>query len=177
MAKCVILCTGNSYCTTTAKCKCYPGYSGDTCKTVVNCPNNCTNSNQGVCTEQGLCNCMDAWGYLIRLTKHRGADCNLNKTGNMSMFNFTEKKNLVNHKDLLNIDQFGYLFYEQLRVEIGSKYYSKFQPADSCPDSCNFRGFCKSKRCYCKRGYIGSSCQYTHSSFKDSKHSRKKQSI
>ena len=69
---------------------------------------------------------------------------------------------------------FGYLFYPQLVMEVGKDYFSQFEPINNCPLSCNSRyyslmarGFCKDKKCYCKHGYVGTSCAFSYSEYQN----------
>lgn len=156
--KCFTPCNERSYCTSLGICKCYPGYTGDDCSKMANCPSNCTSPSHGICNEDGTCSCIKPWN---------GPACNING----SSHNNSPAQKLVSDRRL-NCQMFGYLYYPQLVNEVGKEYFSKFDPINNCPESCNSRGFCKDSKCYCKRGYVGTSCSFSYQDYQNSKEAR-----
>lgn len=143
--KCPSNCAGNGQCMSYGKCKCYPGYSGESCQDKDLCYNvDCLN--QGSCDPTtGLCQCK--FGF-------KGSSCELKddelwaklfNCSNHGKFNYLERK--------CNCDA-GYsgLDCSEEKCELG--------PNQQALD-CGLNGLfdCRLNKCVCQDGFSGELCQ------------------
>lgn len=143
-------CSGNGQCTPQGRCKCQPGFTGDSCQQPALCyEKNC--SNQGSCQpETGLCHCK--FGF-------KGNDC--------------EQRDDENWQKLLNCSNHGKYDYVLKKCNCDQGYSGidcseeKCEPmffnnnSEQASMDCGQNGLydCQAKRCVCRDGYSGHRCQ------------------
>ena len=122
--KCRDDCSNNGQCHNNAKCGCYPGWSGVTCLTKINCPRNCTAEINGLCQADSQCKCNPGFN---------GTDCGIS--------NKTDTTEPLLALTLIKT--------KEIKADPISKEITKNVTISSCPNDCSGKGSCNTTTLKC----------------------------
>ena len=110
-------------------CECFPGFKGEDCSNLAECPNNCTSSTHGECLSIGKCNCKPEF---------TGSDCSEKRCPN-------------------NCNNQGNCKQPEAKCECYLGYYGQDCNL-KCSNNCSSKGYCFGGQCMCIKGWTGVDC-------------------